>query len=482
MNLLKFERGNLQKKRLNLQQSGVSTEDRRIVRIIDRLFDVNRTYDSLLQVLERDYPDYYDLKYTTSVISVAEVQQELGDDQALLEYLIGDTSLFVFVVKPDTYLVKKIPRDSLLDEQVLAFTEALQGCPDALAGDCDPIAQRDLRRELGHGLYQQLIAPVEDLLPERLVIVPDGELGYLPFEALLSQPTTTNQYDTWPFWLQEKIISYAFSATLWREMKQREHREAPSKSLLAIAPPFEGTTRQFATRGAYRSGYFGPIESTREEVAAIQQLLGGDAFLDTAATLANFRKLAWDYRILHFATHGKVMEDPRYSLLAFHGPQDSVFLSDTMLRGIAGLYLADLYNLQLNADLVVLSACETGIGRLYRGEGIASLARGFTYAGAKSLVPSLWAVNDGSTAQLMEAFYEYLAAGLPKDEALRQAKQDLLKRGLADPNLWAGFVLMGDTAPIRQRSWGWVWWVLGGVIVLFASYYLWWRVILRRKA
>ena len=446
----------------------------RLLRYQDSIFVNQRAYDSLLQVLERDYPDYYNLKYNTDVISVAEVQQGLEDDQALLEYLLGDSSLFVFVIRPDTYVVKKIPRDSLLDEQVLAFTEALHGCPDGLASDCDRAAQRETQRELGHWLYQQLIAPVAELLPNRLVIVPDGELGYLPFEALLTEATTANQPDLWPFWLRDKTISYAFSATLWREMKQREHRAAPRKTLLAIAPPFEGATRPFASRSDHRRGYFGPLEGTQGEVAAIQALLGGDLLVDTAATLANFRRLAQDYRILHLATHGKVMEDPRYSLLAFYGPQDSVFLSDTIQRGISGLYLADLYNLQLNADLVVLSACETGIGRLYRGEGIASLARGFTYAGAKSLVPSLWAVSDASTARLMKKFYQYLAEGMPKDSALRKAKLDLLG-DMGDPYQWSAFVLMGDTAPIERRAWGWLGWVIGGIIVSLVGYVGWWR-------
>ena len=439
-------------------------------------FTLQKQKDSLIAIFKERYPQYFDLLHGSKVVDVATLQSELSPDQALLEYLLGDTSLFVFVIRPDTYVVKKIPRDSLLDEQIMAFTEVLRGCPDGSPGDCDRAAQRETQRELGHWLYQQLIAPVAKLLPNRLVIVPDGELGYLPFEALLTEATTANQPDLWPFWLREKTISYAFSATLWREMKQREHREVPGKSLLAIAPRFEGPalSGQFALSNDPRRGYFGPLEGTQEEVAAIQALLGGDLLVDTAATLANFLRLAQDYRILHFATHGKVMEDPRFSLLAFYGPQDSVFLSDAIAHGIAGLYLADLYNLQLNADLVVLSACETGLGRLYRGEGIASLARGFTYAGAKSLVPSLWAVGDLSTKRLMEDFYSYLAEGMPKDSALREAKMKRLVEA-GDPSQWAAFVLMGDASPIERRAWGWLGWVIGGIIISLVGYGGWRR-------
>ena len=175
------------------------------------------------------------------------------------------------------------------------------------------------------------------------------------------------------------------------------------------------------------------------------------------------------YSVIHLSTHGKA--DDRvgdYSFLAFTEIPDS--LENEYL------YVRDLYNLRLNADMVVLSACETGIGELQRGEGILSLARGFTYAGAKSIINSLWSVNDQSTKFLMERFYTYLLEGLDKDAALRQAKLDYLASGEnADPYFWAAFVPVGDMSPVelKDKNINWLW-GLGG-ISLVAILLVWLR-------
>lgn len=155
-------------------------------------------------------------------------------------------------------------------------------------------------------------------------------------------------------------------------------------------------------------------------MAAAQKLLGGDVFSDTSATEKRFNEVAGNYRILHLSTHGKA--DDRvgdYSYLVFSPQKDAI---ENEL-----LYCRDIYNLSLNADLVVLSACETGIGKLRRGEGIISLARAFAYAGAKSIVNSLWSVNDASTQELMVGFYKGLKKGDTKSQALAQAKRRFLE-------------------------------------------------------
>lgn len=441
----------------------------------NQLFELENKETEFLQHLETHYPDYYNLKYKEKSISIKEIQQALLPNQGMLEYLLGDTSLFVFVITSDTFLVKKIFRDSLLEANLKSFNESLYRCPSALEIEgCDEQENKKNRSILGFQLYQQLILPVEEYLPDRLIIIPDGVLGYLPFEALHTEASKEGQKVNSAYWLNDKSISYAFSATLWLEMKQRKHRKQANRSLLAFAPSFDqgDSLVPFRTRSAYRKSYFGPLLHTRSETNGILALIKGDLFADTSATLTNFHELASKYQILHLATHGKVMEDPRYSLLAFYGPQDSIFLADTIQYGISALYLADLYTLQLNADLVVLSACETGVGKLYQGEGIASLARGFTYAGAKSLVPSLWSVDDQSTAYLMKRFYYYLSEHLDKDIALQQAKMDLIKEGQDNPYYWAAFVLMGDVAPLNQSSNNWMWWILAGLIGSVIGLYL----------
>lgn len=157
-----------------------------------------------------------------------------------------------------------------------------------------------------------------------------------------------------------------------------------------------------------------------------------------------FASLASGFRILHLATHG--VADERvgdYSYLAFASEADSI--ANELL------YVRDLYNLQLNADMVVLSACQTALGRLQRGEGIISLARAFAYAGARSIVTTLWSVEDASTKTLMLAFYRHLQAGMPKDQALQQAKLEWIANAgyfKAHPYCWAGLIVIGDAKEI----------------------------------
>jgi CHAT domain-containing protein len=364
----------------------------------------------------------------------------LEEDQALLEYFVGDSSIFIFRIEKDYYEVKEVKRDFPLEEWVQQLRDNIsQPLPFAY----------EAYLEVAPKLYEKLIAPVAEGLPEKLVIVPDGILGYIPFEALLTgKPDVNNLYaaERLPYLLREHQVSYCYSATLLKEMKEKKHRKAPTRELLAVAP--------FATVDTVLSSHLGQsdwLASTRSdtlwglpytqaELDSIQRVFETDAFYGAEATEASFVERAGDYRILHLSTHGKA--DPRvgdYSYLAFYPQPDS--LENELL------YVRDLYNLQLNADLVVLSACETGTGELQQGEGIISLARAFAYAGAKSIATTLWQVNDQSTQELMARFYQHLKSGMTKDAALRQAKLDYLD-GHNDtgayPFYWAAFIGVGD--------------------------------------
>ena len=162
-----------------------------------------------------------------------------------------------------------------------------------------------------------------------------------------------------------------------------------------------------------------------------------EVWLGADATKQKFQELASGFKILHLATHGKANhQDGEFSFLAFSTEDGSSLLS-----------VAELYNLSLNADMVVLSACETGIGAQQRGEGVISLARAFAFAGAKSIVASLWSVNDKSTMEIMDQFYAGIKTGWSKPQALAQAKRDYLTKNPgqnAHPFFWAGFVGVGD--------------------------------------
>ena len=369
---------------------------------------------------------------------------------------------------------------NLKDELESQIEDLRQGIYATHIHGQDPDSMKQQYTQAAHQLYQTLIAPIAHLLSEEVLIIPDGKLAYIPFEMLLTQETSPETpYADYPFLIKEKTISYAFSATLWLEMREKIHARAANHSLLAVAPTYLNLspTGLFASAEQQRGEYLGPLLYNQEEAQRIRQLMNGTEMLDTNATRQAFLDEAGDYQILHLATHGKINDaSPNYSFLAFYGPKDSLFLEDTIQQGISGLFLADLYNLQLNADMVVLSACETGVGKLYRGEGIASLARGFTYAGAKSIITTLWQVNDKETRTFMEAFYTYLKEGHSKSDALRQAKLDMIQSSekLADPFFWAPYVGMGDMRPLEwnKNIYGIGWGIAGILLVILSIVYL----------
>lgn len=429
------------KKRQEKLRQGLEETDTSVLTISTKLFDLNQAYDSLKARFETEFPEYYTLKYNLSTVSVETVQKEvLEEGQAMLEYFVGDSSIFIFRLEKGHYEVHEVKRDFPLEGWVQQLRDNIsQPLPFAY----------EAYLEVAPKLYEKLIAPVAEGLPERLVIVPDGILGYIPFEALLTappDPEKTYAAEQLPYLLHKHQISYNYSATLLREMQQKEHRRLPTREVLAVAPFTEVDTVLYSHPGinggvaGIRSDTLIGLPFTQTELDSIQRIFNADAFYGDAATKAEFVARAGDYRILHLSTHGKA--DARagdYSYLAFYPQPDS--LENELL------YVRDLYNLQLNADLVVLSACETGTGELQRGEGIISLARAFAYAGAKSIATTLWQVNDQSTQKLMVQFYKHLKAGMTKDAALRQAKLDFLDQhrdSAAYPFFWAAFIGVGD--------------------------------------
>jgi CHAT domain-containing protein len=188
------------------------------------------------------------------------------------------------------------------------------------------------------------------------------------------------------------------------------------------------------------------LKYTGEEVFKARQWMKGDAIFGKKAIKSVFEDTVKHYRVVHLATHGKANDKiGDYSFLAFSEQKDSL---DNEL-----LYVRDIYNLNLNADLVLLSACETGIGELKRGEGVISLARAFAYAGAKSLITTLWSVNDKSSMKIMESFYRRLKKEMPIHTALQQAKMEYFKNisdeKRAHPYYWSGFITIGDVSPLK---------------------------------
>jgi CHAT domain-containing protein len=429
--------------------------DTTILRISSIIFDLKRDYEVLKKRFETDYPAYYRLKYDLNTVSLRYVQDTLlqSQNQALLEYFVGDSSIYLFVVRPDTMIVQEVKRDFPLEDWIEQLRQGLYGYYTADQGKRTTALYNNTQKqyiEYAQKLYKKLVAPVQPWLLEQVIVVPDGPLGYVPFDALLTDtpPQDSNDFKSYPYLLNKHQFSYTYSATLLKEMCDIKHHRTPTKKFAAFAPFYTGDTSLLANMYAYNDLMrkdLQPLAYSGSEVAAASKLMHGEIIAGTAATEERFTSTAGDYRILHLATHGRA--DNRvgdYAFLAFTEIKDSI---ENEL-----LYVKDLYNLELNADLVVLSACETGIGKLQRGEGIISLARAFAYAGAKSIVTTLWEVNDKSTSELMRYFYRELRKGKTKDEALRSARKAYLEKSKArtcHPFFWAAFVPVGDMRAVK---------------------------------
>ena len=416
-------------------------------KLLDRYLNLVEKQSSLQQLGDRKLNLIFDFDVTT----VRELQDNLGEDQSLLEYFVGDSSIYVFVVKPDTFQIKEVKKDFALEEWVSDVQKSilLQG---STSTQTDSLNQIFIERS--NQLYNKIVSPVADLLTENLIIVPEGVLGYLPFD-LLATNNATDIKDA-QYLIEDHQIAYQYSATLWLEMKKKQ--VSPTKDVLAYAPDFPLRPVDLSGLIAMNRDSLYKLNYSKDEVNAIGEIWNSDNAFDDGATVQNFIRDASDYRIVHLSTHGKA--DDRvgdYCYLAF------TKTSDTLDRK---LYVRDLYNMKLNADMVVLSACETGLGELQQGEGILSLARGFAYAGAKSIVSTLWSVDDKSTSDIMGSFYKHLKDGKTKDASLRQAKLDYLSENKnAHPFYWAAFTAVGDMSPI-ESGWPWSYYLLGGLLLL----------------
>lgn len=410
-----------------------------------KLFATNQRYDSLIKTLETQYPDYYQLKYTTHTATVPDIQAQLAKSEAVISYFIGDSTYYAFVVTSNQFRVVPLMVDTTLSEQITSLRQALRQ-----DGTSTTVYQ-----QTAYNLYQKLLTPVVAdtafASVKKLTIIPDGMLGYLPFELLLTQPATVaREYADLPYLLRDYIVRYGYSAT-WLFHPFSRSRTSASDQYIAFAPQYLSTMSDSVQQlafGRFRN-QIAPLRWNQQEVKNISEYLSGASYTQQGAVERRFKEEANRYSVIHLAMHALVDDqNPMYSRLIF-----SADTADTREDG--SLYAYELYDMEIPAELAVLSACETGYGKLERGEGIMSLAQAFAYAGCPSIVMSHWLVDDKASAQLMDYFYRYLSEGFPKDEALWQAKLAYLETASvqkAHPYFWSNFVLVGNTDPIVSST------------------------------
>jgi CHAT domain-containing protein/tetratricopeptide (TPR) repeat protein len=463
-------------------QSRPNPDQLKITALDDELKKLQTDREQLEAEIRQKHPRYAQLRYPTP-LSLEGIQKSLDDKTALLEYSLDKDDSFLFAISKSDFLAVKLPSNSSLVDRVRKVKEAIADKPNRIT-----LSNYLLNAS---SLYRDLVQPAARVLEGKksLIIVPDGILHYLPFETLLqSDKGRSVQVDLsrLSYLVRDYDISYAPSATVLENLREDYSRKPSSeKMFVAFADPLYATEKRednntirsalVSTFGESEPWKLQPLPDSRTEVERIGNLYPQDQigiFLQEGASEENVKvegRLG-HYRYIHFAVHGLINDNkPQYSGLVLSLPREKSSTATNDARqakevaekeksrgqtevsrdapvtedGLLQVY--EVFNLKLNAELVVLSACETGLGKEVKGEGLIGLTRAFIYAGSSMVAVSLWKVRDKSTSELMLRFYRSLANGnLNKAAALRQAQMTMIRRtAFAHPYHWAGFVLIG---------------------------------------
>lgn len=466
-------------------------------------------YESIENQIRTASPRYAALT-SPRTLTLEDIRGQVLDEQtALLEYSLGEERSYLFAVTREGLTVSRLPARAEVERQVTAFRSQIipstlrRSITDLVANAVDP--QRGLKlsapppvtseavnayAQAAGGLYKSVVEPAAPLFKgSRLLVVADGALNYVPFDALLSaEPPRGADFSTLPYLIKTNETLFAPSASVVAAMRQQRTPGSDARAagdMLIVADPvfdasdsrarvarpaeqpqadsqtaqaglsFDSALADLSGEGSAASGNASArrgvlvrLTGTREEAQEIAKLAAGsgrkaDILLDTDASEANVegRDLS-RYRVLHFATHGLLnTERPQFT---------GVVLSLVGNRAGADGFLRtdEVFNLRLSSPLVMLSACETGLGREKRGEGVMGLTRAFMYAGAPTVGVSLWSVADKSTSELMTDFYRNLFgrnASATPSTAMREARLRMIAaKRYSTPFYWAPFVLVGD--------------------------------------
>jgi len=412
------------------------------------LFEEKQKYSTLVNYLEDNFKDYSNLKHHYNSITVSDLQETISRKETVIEFFLTDNTIYTFLIKRNKVDLYKTTIDSTFDINVNNVIKAISNNNFSHHG-YDEFAQF---QESSYFIYNLLFKNLKDKIKtDDLIIIPDGILAYLPFEVLITENNEYSKinYKELPYLIFNNTISYYHSANF---IINDKHSKTASINIGAFAPSYahieEIQTTIFSTRQQYREKLF-PLKGIKEEVNKVTELISGDKFLDKEASESNFKEVAHNYDILHLAMH-TIMDDqnPMYSKMAFTQNNDSIE------DGFLNTY--ELYNLKLNSRMAVLSSCNSGTGKMQRGEGVMSMARGFIYSGCPSIIMTLWSVEDKSGVKLMTNFYENLIKGKSKSEALRLSKIKFLQDAdqlRAHPYFWSGYVVIGNSSPLfRTKS------------------------------
>ncbi len=421
----------------------------KLIKLQNSFFSANRNYEKMVKLLEDEYNDYYHLKYKPQNHTLEEIQNNLTDNKTvLLEYFNGDSTVFIFVVMNDGTFIEKIRLKKSLSDLVLKFRNSLLNI--------------NLENYLSSAqeLYSILISPVKEKIKsaDKLFIIPDGILNYLPFEALIETKNNNPNFSELDYLIKKYEISYYFSASTLIEFQN--NLPIKEQSFAGFAPVFSNNeeVKSKISSVVKKTSFTSPKRAITLEGKTYSELPESETEVKEISRLFNNKNLSAkifthasakeeliksdemkNYKYIHIASHGFINEKkPKLSGILFT-------LGDSTVAEDGILYSNEIYNLNLNADLLVLSACESGLGKIAKGEGVIGLTRGFSYSGAKNIIVSLWQVADKSTSDLMIEFYKNVLDGDSYSSALRKSKLKLINDAkYSYPLEWSPFILIGE--------------------------------------
>ncbi len=400
-------------------------------------------YMNLISKMRVEAPEIANL-VSPEPCQIEQVQKLLDEKTALIEYFLTEKQSIVFCIMKNDYEIYSLPSRSEIEKSIKAYLKILSDSPRNKFRGAS--ASRRIFKELIYLALKNIPQTIENL-----VIVPDGILYYLPFETLKLDIQSQSFQDK--YLIDKYKVSYAPSSSALLLLTRDKTELESTKGLLAFGNPSyylkksskgkKNKTNVEIMRDLYlEEGFdFSLLPHSKKEILEISKYFPEkkrEIYVEKEAKEETFKNVPLkDYQVIHFACHGFIAERfPFRSALVLsldEDPKEDGFLQ-----------VRELYNLRMKADLVVLSACQTGKGKMERGEGILGLPRIFFYSGAQSVISTLWKIGDESTAKFMDLFYQYLAERNDKAQALRLAKLEMIDSKYSHPFYWAAFVLNGD--------------------------------------
>ena len=461
------------KELLHNEKSKIKPDTIKIKTFQSTLFDFTEKNEKLKNKLEELYPNYYELKYSSSETSLADLQKELNSKTTVLEYTLTDSNLYIFQIDNKSVELFTFHVD---DDFYSLLVDFLQEFKSFHFFNQDNNIYSNYEQK-AYSVYQKLIGSSNpDNIKKNIIIIPDNILSYLPFEAIVrskkeKSPVSYTEID---YLNNHHAISYSYSANLLLETSKNNKLNWINHAL-AVAPNYGETKNENSAVNqnmlSNQRNALKPLPFAKEEAELISKLTSGMQLIGIEATEESFLQASPDYQILHLAMHTLIDDkNPLFSKL--------VFSSDSLDSGF--LTTNEIFSLKLNAKMTVLSACSSGEGELNKGEGVLSLARSFFYAGCPSLVMTLWNVDDNAGLTLMHQYYKYLKKGYSKPDAMQKAKVSYLNKVPPEkqhPYYWANYICIGNPSALYINKWNYLWLIITTIAIFIITL----SVIKKRK-